>query len=601
MSKLISERFDEENATSEANIVSLNVDKPGIARDDTPARPALELPPGCALCASRKGILKKVRFDEACGPMEEERVQEQIVPVHSSSPARSAAHTMAQDMYHESPPKSKNSSLSPLVLPSPRPPPPPPPPPPPTYAPRPPTLFNKAIEGNEYLNAAALRLYTSFIDELAEFVTQQDEVVGMRLAVQERRKELHRLREHVSRCDMMLFNCVREQINGSFPSDKHVMLDLFEASQAARDEIGPVESEYEPLEIMLGSKEHQLIENYAKIEKNFDHFFKLKTASTKKPKEPSEIEYEASSVGTVDDQKNEFENTEHLHGALIGDNVGIGQLPRHAKQLKPGSPERWEPGGSHRRTVSMGSTDMPRPRSNGFAEERISLSHSKGTLDFIGIWITDMMSSAGTGVMLQEPSDDESAFPRRSNSIEVPDALPDFMDNYPVNPGLEEGIPLLLLGESNDTRGILSDYLVNFDNTPDRVNRWILHQLRISPREIYKLHRSIAEQTGRPFHGASSVLKAWPHDRLGYDNTYDEGSVELEESIQNPQALGYHGACPPGCRDTHNWPTNDDVWLAPWSSTFSTAEYTPNFSTQPQPEPVKLKPHELSSGLYDDD
>lgn len=76
----------------------------------------------------------------------------------------------------------------------------------------------------------------------------------MRLAVQERRKELHRLREHVSKCDMVLINCLREQINGSLPPDERVVLNLFEASQAVRDEIGPIEFEHEPLEIMLGLK-----------------------------------------------------------------------------------------------------------------------------------------------------------------------------------------------------------------------------------------------------------------------------------------------------------------------------------------------------------
>lgn len=437
------------------------------------------------------------------------------------------------------------------------------------------------------------------MNELSEFVAQQDEVIRMRLAVQERRKGLHRLREHVSECDMMLINCMRERVNGSFPSDDRTMLHLFEASQAARDEIGPVESEYEPLEIILGSKEHQLVERYTKLEETFDHFFRLNIAPMTKPKEPSEIEYEASSVASADNENGALGDTEHLHGALIGDNVGIGQLPKHAAQLIPGAQKSWMSGGSHRRTVSLGSTDIPRPRSSGFADERISFNYSTGTLNFIGIWITDTLSLSDTGAMIQERPDDESTF-SMSNYIDIPDALPDFMDNYPVNPGLEEGNPLLLLGESNETRSILSDYLVNFESTPDRVNRWILHQLRISPREIYTLHRNIAEHMGKPFHEASSVLKAWPHDSLGHDSSYNQGSVEFEGSYQNPQALGYHGACPPECRDTHGWP-NNEAWLVHESSTFSNVEFTPSLQHQHRSESIKLKQHELSSGLYDED
>jgi hypothetical protein len=128
----------------------------------------------------------------------------------------------------------------------------------------------------------------------------------------------------------------------------------------------------------------------------------------------------------------------------------------------------------------------------------------------------------------------------------------------------------------------------------------MLHQLRISPREIYNLDRSIAEHTREPFQGASSVLKAWPHGSLGHDNMYDKGSVKLEGSYENPQALGSREACPPKCRSSHGWP-NNDTWLAPRSSTFSTAELTPNLLSQIPQEPSKLKPHERSLALHGDD
>jgi hypothetical protein len=159
---------------------------------------------------------------------------------------------------------------------------------------------------------------------------------------------------------------------------------------------------------------------------------------------------------------------------------------------------------------------------------------------------------------------------------------------------------LLLLDETQETRDILTDYLVNFENTPDRMNPWMLHQLLVSPREIYSLRRSITEHTGKPFYGASSVLKVWPHDSPGHDKSYDQGSVEFEESVQNPHILGYHGECPLQCHATHGWPSKD-AWLAPRSSVFSTTEYAPNLPTQFHAESFKLKPHELSTALYDDD
>ena len=53
----------------------------------------------CPLCARRKGILKKVRFDEVYGPIEEENHKKDIVAVGSTLHDRH----LIQDVYHESP------------------------------------------------------------------------------------------------------------------------------------------------------------------------------------------------------------------------------------------------------------------------------------------------------------------------------------------------------------------------------------------------------------------------------------------------------------------------------------------------------------------
>jgi len=449
-------------------------------------------------------------------------------------------------------------------------------------APRPPSLFNKALEANKHLNAAAFRLYTSFMNELSDFVAQQGEVVAMRLAVQERRKQLRTLREQVSKCDMLLINRMREQMNGGLHSSERVVLKHFEASQAARDEIGPAESEYEPLEIILGSKEHQLVEMYSKMEESFEHFFRLSITTAGKAKEPSEIEYEASSAGSIIEEKAAPGGTEHLHGALIGENVGIGQHPNHAREFNPRVHERWVRGESHRRSASLGSTDVPRSSITTFAHESTSFGDITSTLKSVGVWITDKTELTRTGALLQHEFGNEiDSF--NSNYIEIPDALPDLTNDCPVNPGIDEGNPLLLLDESNETRQILSDYLVNFESTPDRVNRWMLHHLRVSPREIYTLHRHITKLTSEPLRWATSVLKQWPHDSFGHSEPIEQGSAELEESVPNPQALGYHGACDPECRDTHPWP-DKDAWLEPRSSNFSTAETAPTRPPQLEPE-----------------
>ncbi|CAN9440628.1 unnamed protein product [Alternaria alternata] len=585
--------FDQ-HGTSQTNTDPSNAGHTKVTGHDIPKGTVLKASQPCPACGARKGILKKVRFPGESEPLKEESGKERTAHVQLSS---SALSSIDENRVEEIC-KPKSSPLHPSIPPLPAPPPPPPPPPPPS-APRPPTLFNNGIEANEYLNAAAFKLYTSFIDELYEFVAQQKEVIATRLFVQERRKELHRLREHVSECDLLLINSMRERMNGGDLTDRHIMIELFEASQAARDQIGPVEAEYEPLEIILGSKEHQLVEKYSKIEGSFEHFFRLNITPTSKLEEPSIIEYEASSVTSSSDHTASLEGLEHLHGALIGENVGIGQLPMRAGKLKYESMERQETGISRPRTASLGSSDFPRPRSAIFLEEGVYSNGLSGTLDFIGIWTNDLTKPAGVDPIFET----RNAYERTSlegNHIEVPDALQDSMDDFPVNPGLEEGNPLLLLDEGNETRAILSDYLVGFESTPDRVNRWMLHQLRVSPREIYALHGQITHFASNPLHWATSVLKQWPHDSFGHGDHYDQESVEFGESVQNPQALGYHGACPPECRRTHDWPKSD-AWLAHQSSTFSNADIALTRPVELGTESYIPNAHELSTASYDHD
>ena len=79
-----------------------------------------------------------------------------------------------------------------------------------------------------------------------------------------------------------------------------------------------------------------------------------------------------------------------------------------------------------------------------------------------------------------------------SDFVGIYDTSLEPMEDLPVNSGLEESNPLLLLGEDDETRSMLSDYLVNFTSTHDRVNRWMIHQLRVSPQEIYALQRQVA-------------------------------------------------------------------------------------------------------------
>jgi hypothetical protein len=397
---------------------------------------------------------------------------------------------------------------------------------------------------------------------------------------------------------MLLFDCLRKQMSNDATADERAVLVLFEAAQAARDHVGPVESDYEPLEILLGAEEHKLVEQYSKIEERFDRFFRLDVASITKveEQEPPEIEYESSSVASVPEDNARLYGTDRLHGTLIDENVGIGELPRHTEEskgmLSPHNSQKSP--ASHNRTASLESVDRAKSRSASFPDKGVKPSDWTGALSLIGIWAIGATDAVGMKTIFEDWSADTVPF-AQSIQLETSDTISDLVDDLPVNPGLEEGNPLLLLDEGEETRAILGDYLMNFESTPDRVNRWMLHQLRVSPHEIYTLRRYVTkvEELSVTRHWATSVLEEWPHDSLGHNHSYYQGSIEFEENKDNPQRVRYHGACPPGCAYDHSW------W-APQSSTFSTPDILPKPSSQLRETFYKPKPHELLTALYDD-
>ncbi|KAI8937917.1 hypothetical protein NX059_005600 [Plenodomus lindquistii] len=217
-----------------------------------------------------KSILKSptVRFSQALGPSENFEIPKKIAPLENLP-----------------------------VPPS------PPPPPPPNAIPLPPSLFNKEIEADKHLNKAAYQLYTKFIDALAAFVDLQGSVIKNRVAIQEKRQEMKRLRGNVAQCDMMIFDHLRQRLAGAASAEDEQLFVLFEASQAARDQAGPMEAEYEPLEVQLGAQEKDLMGKYAELEIRFERFFKLKATSTVKTSVPSEIEYQDSTAPSESDEQ----------------------------------------------------------------------------------------------------------------------------------------------------------------------------------------------------------------------------------------------------------------------------------------------------------
>ena len=421
--------------------------------------------------------------------------------------------------------------------PPPPPPPPPrrlpsPPPPPPDEEPRPPSLFNIDIETNEHLNQAAFKLYTKFMDELAEFVDQQAAVISMRVSVQEKRQQLRQLRDVVSQCDVKLVDYVREFMTQGLAPDSKRLRALYDAAQAARDVFGPMEAMYEPLEVGLGAEEHNLKERYAQVEGRFEQFFRLNATSTTRQSQPSKIEYDASTAPSV----SEPGDVGMLYGNIVGEQIRIGQPPQRAQIEKT--------------EVSMDSSilELRKPTEASETEELPKMQYSVGTpddadtnklpLELVGI-------TGDINSRVPKSPDSETRDRRLSRTlkgvashcsiddIDIPNTL---SEEFPTDPGLLEGDHLLLVDESVETQSRLSEYLTSFESTRDRVNRWILHQLRVSPREIYALRRQVVDVSSGVPNWAFLALDEWPNDLLGSDQSYQQGSNDNSDLVAQAPA-----------------------------------------------------------------
>lgn len=382
-------------------------------------------------------------------------------------------------------------------------------------------LLASGPEGAPRIDPAAYSLYIKFFDELDEFVSMQGNVIKSRVQVQERRTKLKLCRENVSRCDIEFMDYLRQCRAKGAMFDDPKLKKLFDASQAARDEVGPEEDDYEGLENKLGAEEFALKEKYNALETRFENFFKLRATSTTNQTIPSTIEFEPSSAASESERRLREEEEPRQYslfqGAFVGANVKIGQLPlagspdgfgdavRGMKSLV--SPvDRIPPSGPQ-----MSSDSPEAGRRNASIS---SNAPAEGELQFP----RDLFDSAPETAEGFVP-ESESTETRMNFSLSglgdltpIAEDYERLLDDLDVEYSFGDGDSLLLLGTDSDTQSTLSDYLIQFESTRNRVNRWLLHKLRVSPLEVFEFRRQVLESSERIPDWANLALRLWEGD-----------------------------------------------------------------------------------------
>lgn len=109
----------------------------------------------------------------------------------------------------------------------------------------------------------------NFVTNVDSFVHVLDEVTTLRVKSQQKRKALVRSRDHVSRKDAAIANKIRHQLAIGLTLNQEEFLALSTASLEARDELGPLEDDFEKIEYQLVPKEDDLKERGEELKRQW--------------------------------------------------------------------------------------------------------------------------------------------------------------------------------------------------------------------------------------------------------------------------------------------------------------------------------------------
>lgn len=366
----------------------------------------------------------------------------------------------------------------------------------------------------------------------------QSDVTRLRVHVQQKRAGLRIARERVSAVDRKFMDALRHNWpDGVFPQD-HYLTDLYEECRDARDTLGPIEDEYNHLDLKLGSKEYEVDEKIKTLAEkyNFGQGQNGHYAHSALETESSDIEFEPAPMtlpnvmsfhSDIDNGEDAFPQDHHARPGvrfddIYGGAVEVGELPR----MSPSVPDEVlgnSPGhaGNHpvstppHTSVYLASRAMlpkfdndglrfsapdlecqPNRRSSHYSQEGFGLN--KFGLD----WYSDFVELHDNGA----------------------DLASDMQDIRML--GHDD---LYLTGADSTNRSILSDYILNFRDTHDRVNKWLLYNLRTSDWQIFQLRKHV-ELEARPsqpnINWTSSALSLWGSDDAAHAHQPEEEPAE---------------------------------------------------------------------------
>ena len=349
---------------------------------------------------------------------------------------------------------------------------------------------------------------------LQDLLKFQENVARLRLLVQERRTALRMKRLQVSENDRLFMDELYRWWRDGRGEDYYQLTQLYDQCQEARREIGPAEDDFERLELQLGEVE------YAQTKE-------IRRLTMALPNSASNVAYNDLGDSASSDSHISFESTtssRSRRNRQPKENIETRMTECQAPSRSLTSLALLQ----HEETLS-GSSMLPPHRRNEKQAVKSTRYHDveDAQFSFNGVRTVENELSAIWNPLPPQHGlthFSERGLLSRSND-QAPQSSYDEDDVlHSFDPGLQPDLAsLLFLDDEADSQSTLSDYLLEFRNPHNRVNRWLLHRLRTSYTEAMSLKQAVSE--------IGVVDVQWPRQALDLWEKDDAAMPPVETSL----------------------------------------------------------------------
>jgi hypothetical protein len=366
--------------------------------------------------------------------------------------------------------------------------------------------------------------------ELRKFVTMQKSVNQLRVHVRERRRALKNVRDNVVDADRRFMDALRVSWTIDGIGDPSKLETLYNLCVLARDKAGPATDDFEQLELGLSAEEFDLNDYWDAILDGNDALDLAGVRDDNSNEGESHFSFSSSSDGN---EHLEPRDSSKLYGVHLGRDLAVGQEPELSNMTQPAGTA------THHRQSSTGS-QMAERQSVAFVGEEemgksmgetmiLSLDFSAPDLDEKTYW--NPLDGQEPHIHELELSSDEigqtQVFEGEDGSLGVSELrITGSMDGW-----------------GSDDMTEHRNYLLQFENVYNRIERWMLHQLRSSTREIYQFKYELgglvhnwtkfiskSEDSGQKWN--ELALELWEADSTSNDRTPVPDN--LQNSLSSP-------------------------------------------------------------------